>query len=127
MSAESHNDRIIDLSDLGKRPKGRPVKLPDGTHHMLTSDGLDSVLIAKVNAIVAKFNDDSDGALAHAQRQDEAVREMVRIALPTMPDGFEDEIPFVDSVKLMSTFLADFQASVEKLDLGAIVQPQEQG
>jgi len=115
--AAKRDDRIIDLSDLGKRPAGRPVVLPDGEHRMLTADSLDPVLIAKVEAIVAKYNDEGGSAIARAARQDEAVREMVRLALPTMADGFEAQIPFLDCVRVMSAFLADFQAAVEAVNL----------
>ena len=106
MAEERVNEgRILDLSHIGKKPDRTTVKLPDGDHEMLGRDDLDPVLIAKVNLEMEKYNDETGGPVEQAQRQQEALQRVARLAIPTLPEGLEEKIPFLDLVEIMQAFL----------------------
>ena len=112
-------DNIIDLSDLAERPVGRPVKLSDGiTYNMATRDDLDAVMIAQVNKAMAllRVGEEVDEVEGLAQ-QEKGFRTIVRVALPTLPENRENELPFRHVITIASAFLEEFHEAT-----GAMLQ-----
>ena len=96
--------RIIDLSKIGQRVDRVQVKLPDGTHDMMGRDDLDPVMMALIEREITSYRDKTGGPIAQAERQGAAAKAIARIAIPTMPEGTEEVIPFLDLIGIMQEF-----------------------
>ena len=122
---EAKAPRVIDLSDIAKKVDRIVVKLPDGPHEMLSKQDLDPVMIARVNVALAGYNSEEGGPVAQAERQRDALWEIVRIAVPTMPEGMERQIPFLDLVNLMQSFLEPLQGIMDDPRMAKLVEIAE--
>ena len=117
--------RIIDLSKIGQRVDRVQVQLPDGTHDMMGRDDLDPVMIALVQREIASYNDETGGEIAHAERQGTALKGIARIAIPTMPEGTEELIPFLDLIGIMQEFTAPLAEMTDDPRIAALVKAAE--
>ena len=117
--------RIIDLSKIGQRVDRVQVKLPDGTHDMMGRDDLDPVMIALVQREIASYNDETGGPIAHAERQGTALKGIARIAIPTMPEGTEEMIPFLDLIGIMQEFVSPLSEMTKDPRIAALVEAAE--
>ena len=114
--------RILDLSHIGRRPDRMVVRLADGDHEMLGRDDLDPVLIARVNVEMEQYNDETGGPIEQAQRQQAALQKVARFAIPTLPEGLELSIPFLDLVEIMQAFLEPLMGLTEDPRMARMVE-----
>ena len=115
--------RVFDLTHIGEEPDRQTVLLPgDVEVEMLGRDDLDPVLIAKVQLNLDRYNDETGGPVAQAERQLTALRAIIALAVPEMPAETLALIPFLDLVDLMQGFLEPLGGLTEDPRMARLVE-----